>query len=74
MENADGAAMTTLAGSGQRRRIEIDGEHYYIILTRSDDGSVNIDTTCPRENAPENTHLRAVLETVCETITEMMRT
>ena len=54
--------MTTLAGSGQRRRIEIDGEHYYIILTW-DDGAASIDITCPRENAPENTHLRAVLET-----------
>lgn len=64
--------MTTLAGSGQRRRIEIDGEHYYIILTW-DDGAASIDITCPRENAPDNAKMRAVLETVCNTITEMIR-
>ena len=65
-------SVTTLAGSGQRRRIEIDGEHYYIILTW-DDGAASIDITCPRENAPDNAKMRAVLETVCSTITEMMQ-
>ena len=64
--------MTTLAGSGQRRRIEIDGEHYYIIVTRGDNGP-HVCATCPRENAPERREMRAVLETVCNTITEMMR-
>ena len=63
--------MTDLAGTGQRRRIEIGGENYYIIVTRGDNGP-HVCATCPRENAPENTHLRAVLETVCNTITEMM--
>ena len=65
--------MTTLAGTGIRRRIEIGGENYYIIVTRGENGP-HVCATCPRENAPENTHLRAVLETVCETITEIMRT
>ena len=64
--------MTTLAGTGIRRRIEIGGENYYIIVTRGENGP-HVCATCPRENAPENTHLRAVLETVCRTITEMMR-
>ena len=43
--------MTTLAGSGQRRQIEIDGEHYYIILTW-EDGAASIDITCPQPEAP----------------------
>lgn len=64
--------MTILAGTGIRRRIEIGGENYYIVVTHGDSGP-HICATCPRENAPENTHLRAVLETVCSTITEMMR-
>ena len=65
--------MTDLAGTGIRRRIEIGGENYYIVVTHGDSGT-HICATCPRENAPENTHLRAVLEQVCETITEMLRT
>ena len=64
--------MTTLAGTGQRRRIEIGGENNYIIVTRGDNGP-HVYATCPRENAPERREIRAVLETVCETITEMMR-
>ena len=62
----------SFAGTGQRRRIEIDGEHYYIIVTW-EDGSPTVLATCPRENAPERREVRAVLEQVCETITEMMR-
>ena len=64
--------MTDLAGTGQRRRIEIGGENYYIIVTRGDNGP-HVCATCPRENAPDNAKMRAVLETVCSTITEMMR-
>ena len=64
--------MTTLAGTGIRRRIEIGGENYYIIVTRGDNGP-HVCATCPRENAPERREMRAVLETVCSTITEMMR-
>ena len=65
--------MTTLAGTGIRRRIEIGGESYYIVVTFGDAGT-HVCATCPRENAPERREIRAVLETVCETITEMMRT
>lgn len=73
MENTDGAAMTTLAGTGQRRRISIGGENYYIVVTLGDAGP-HVCATCPRENAPEQREVRAVLEQVCETITEMLRT
>ena len=65
--------MTTLAGTGIRRRIEIGGENYYIIVTRGENGP-HVCATCPRENAPEQREIRAVLETVCEMITEVMRT
>lgn len=65
--------MTILAGSGQRRRIEIGGENYYIVVTHGDSGP-HVCATCPRENAPENRKMRNILETVCSTITEMMRT
>ena len=65
--------MTILAGSGQRRRISIGGENYYIVVTLGDAGP-HVCATCPRENAPEQREVRAVLEQVCETITEMLRT
>ena len=65
--------MTTLAGTGIRRRIEIGGENYYIIVTFGENGP-HVCATCPRENAPERREVRAVLDQVCETITEMMRT
>ena len=65
-------SVTTLAGSGQRRRIEIDGEHYYIIVTNGESGP-HVCATCPRENAPERMETRQVVERLCETITEMMR-
>lgn len=65
--------MTTLAGTGIRRRIEIGGENYYIIVTFGENGP-HVCATCPRENAPERREVRVVLEQVCETITEMMRT
>ena len=65
--------MRELAGTGQRKRLTISGEHYYLIVTHGENGP-HVCATCPRENAPEQREIRAVLETVCETITEMMRT
>ena len=64
--------MTTLAGPGIRRRTEIGGENYYIIVTHGDNGP-HVCATCPRENAPERMETRQVVERLCETITEMMR-
>ena len=72
MENTDGAAMTTLAGTGQRRRISIGGENYYIVVTLGDAGP-HVCATCPRENAPERREIRAVVERMCKAITEMLR-
>ena len=64
--------MTTLAGTGIRRRIEIGGEHYYIIVTHGESGP-HVCATCPRENAPERREIRAVVERMCKAITEMLR-
>lgn len=64
--------MSGLAGTGQRRRIEIGGENYYIIVTNGESGP-HVCATCPRENAPERMETRQVVERLCETITEMMR-
>ena len=65
-------ASTDQVGSGQLRRVEIGGEYYYLILTDGPSGP-HLCCACPRENAPERREMRAVLETVCNTITEMMR-
>ena len=57
--------------TGLRRRLTLDGEHYYIIVTNGPDGPV-IDVTAPRENAPENGKLRQILENICTTINTMI--
>lgn len=64
--------MTDLAGSGLRCRVQIAEENYYIVVTHSQNGP-HVCATCPRENAPENRHLREVLETVCSAITCLLR-
>lgn len=43
--------------SGQRRRITVDGEHYYLIVT------------CARENAPERAATRRIVDQICEAAT-----
>ena len=65
--------MTILAGTGIRRRIEIGGENYYIVVTHGDNGP-HICATCPRENAPERREIRDVVERICEAVTGMLRT
>ena len=65
--------MTDLAGTGIRRRIEIGGENYYIVVTHGDNGP-HICATCPRENAPERREIRDVVERICEAVTGMLRT
>lgn len=59
------------ANTGQRRRMTIDGEHYYLIVTNGPDGW-RIDITAPRENAPENARLRGILESLCGAVSEMI--
>lgn len=56
---------------GIRRRLTLDGEHYYLIVTAGPDGAA-VDITCPRENAPEHAKLRGILEAVTSSITEML--
>lgn len=57
--------------TGLRRRITVDGEHYYLIVTDGPDG-LQLDVTAPRENAPENARLRGILETICGAATKMI--
>lgn len=54
--------------SGQRRRITVDGEHYYLIVTRGPDGW-HICATCARENAPERAATRRIVDQICEAAT-----
>lgn len=56
---------------GKRRRIKIDGENYYLIVTDGPDGPA-VDITCPRENAPENVRMRHAVETITNNINEML--
>lgn len=57
----------TAPNLGKRRRVTIDGEHYYVIVTNGPDGW-QVDCTCPRENAPENGKLRGAIEKICAAI------
>lgn len=61
----------TAPNTGKRRRVTIDGEYYYLIVTTGPDGAA-VDITCPRENAPEHAKLRGILETITSNITEML--
>lgn len=54
--------------SGQRRRITVDGEHYYLIVTRGPDGW-HICATCARENALERAATRRIVDQICEAAT-----
>lgn len=64
--------MVEMVGDGIRKRVSIDGESLYIIVTHGEEGP-HICCTCPRENAPENMRLRTVTDAICSTVTEMMR-
>ena len=46
-------------GVGLRRHLKIEGERYYLLATRAEDGGVDFLVTCPDENKP--TGLRARL-------------
>ena len=56
---------------GKRRRINIEGENYYLIVTNGDDGP-SVDITCPRENSPENIRMRTISETITTNVNEML--
>jgi len=55
-------------GECTRKRVVIDGEHYYIIL-----GMDWVQVTVPRENDQAMDHTRTVAETLCREITELMK-
>lgn len=61
----------TAPNLGRRRRVTIEGEHWYLIVSRGPDG-VCVDITCPRENAPEHAKLRAIMETVCANLNPLL--
>jgi hypothetical protein len=50
----------------KRRRIEIGGENFYLVV-----GQNFVVCTVPHENRPENLQVRQIVETICETITDM---
>lgn len=56
---------------GLRRRVRIEGEHYYLVVTRGPDGYA-VDVTCPRENAPDNTRVRGIVETLTAHINHLL--
>ncbi|MGI6655276.1 MAG: hypothetical protein ACOX5Z_00290 [Desulfobulbus sp.] len=64
---------TALAGTGRRKRLVIDGENYYLVVTSGPDGP-HVCCTCPRENAPDNLRMRAAVDALCIEITSMLRT
>lgn len=56
--------------TGKRRRLTLEGEHYYLIVTVGPDGPA-VDITCPRENAPENVRMCRIVESITAGINEI---
>lgn len=56
--------------TGKRRRLTLEGENYYLIVTVGPDGPA-VDITCPRENAPENMRMRCIVEAITAGINEI---
>ena len=50
-----------------RQKVQIDGENYYIVV-----GDNFVTATVPRENDPQMTSTRKIVETLCDTITTLM--
>jgi len=55
-------------GNCTRRRVEISGENYYILV-----GNDFVMGTVPRENDPIMSETRKIVELICEEITEIMQ-
>ena len=51
-----------------RRRVEISGENYYLIV-----GDDSVMCTIPRENDPFMSETRKIVELLCEEITELLQ-
>ena len=51
----------------RRRRVEIGGHNFYLIV-----GKTFIDATIPHENRPENMELRQIIDTLCLEVSALM--
>jgi hypothetical protein len=60
------------AGDGERERLTIAGEHYYLIAV-IEDGYPAIMVTVPDENKATGAERRRTAEAICERATAMIR-
>lgn len=59
---------------GERIRIPIFGENYYVTATRSaEDGGFDFTPTVPRENDPAMSRERMAIETICAELSAVTR-
>lgn len=63
--------MTNAPNTGIGRRLTLDGERWFIVVTDGPDG-LAVDATIPGEDAPENTRTRRMVETICANINDMI--
>ena len=63
--------MNDKPGTGIRRRVEIEGERYYFIATREQDGTIAFSCTVPDENKPAGRQRRITADRTCEILSEM---
>ncbi len=49
-----------------RRRVEIEGEYYYLLI-----GDNFLMATVPRENDPQQSATRKIVETLCNAVSEV---
>lgn len=57
-------ATDNLAGVGERERISLGGENFYLLVVL-ENGVPSITATVPHENRPDQADLRQVVEMVC---------
>lgn len=65
---------TNLDGIGQRVRLEIAGENYYLIATRNlSDNGLDFTVTVPMENKATGRARRETAERICAACSELSR-
>ena len=63
-----------LDGNGLRKCLEIAGENYYLVATRSvDDNGLDFTVTVPDENKPTGRARRETAERICAACSELSR-
>lgn len=63
-----------LDGVGQRVRLSIAGENYYLIGTRNvEDGGIDFTVTVPDENRIVGINRRITAERICEACSQLSR-